>query len=575
MATNLKKRLCAAVACAMLLCGLQPTYAAEQVQNLSVTQTAATGEVSVSGVHPSGKNMRISISVSVNDKLFYRRELSSGEGGVFTVPYAMDYGTEEIAGDDSGKYTVTVGGADLSPTVMTYPFVNKKDGVAIVVAANGATTFEEMKTVVETYGDACGFDLSDNGDFYPLSGDGKQAIYTALAAVTNYTLTAEFISDFNRVKAIQCLNEGEKANAEELVNKYKDDIGFDMGASSYYAKLATDEGKKSVCEAVVGKNLSLSLSDKSAAVKAFEAAVLTQLINEANTETRGNVISYLRAVNDRGCGTISMDDYNSAYLTDTDRNDIINSLIKRASQRPFTDVNDVKTEFEELASDKLADAKKSSKGSTSTVGKADRVSVSKGEASVVPPAQTVMTSVFRDVSSVHWAAEAINELYTRDVVNGTGGGEFSPDAQIKREEFVKLIVGALDMPQEETEKVFTDVPTDAWFYPYVMKAYALNVVQGVDFDTFGAGENISREQMCTIIYRAMKLANINLETNDAEMSFVDSGDISDYAKTAVTALYRGGVINGMGDDTIAPKATATRAMAAKMIYTLMKKGGLL
>lgn len=576
MMSNLKTRLCAAIACAMLLCGLQPTYAAEQVQNLSVTQTAATGEVSVSGVHPSGKNMRISISVSVNDKLYYRRELSSGEGGVFTVPYAMDYGTAEVAGDVSGKYTVTVGGAGLSSTVTTYPFVNTKDGVAIVAAANGATTSEQMKTVVETYGDACGFDLSESGDFYPLSGDGKQAIYTALAAVTNYTLTAEFISDFNRVKALQCLNEGAAAQAEALVNRYKDDIGFDMGASSYYAKLTTDEGKKSVCEAVVGKNLSLSLSDKSAAIKAFEAAVLTQLINETNTETRGNVITYLNAINDRGCGTISMEDYNSTYLTDTDRSDIISALVERASQNPFTDVNDVKTEFEQLASDKLAEAKKPDKSnSQSGGGKTNRVSIADGAETVVPPAQTVTPSVFSDVSETHWAAEAVNALYTRNIVNGTGGGAFSPDAQIKREEFVKLIVGALNLPDEDTEKVFTDVPEDAWFYPYVMKAYALNVVQGVDFDTFGAGENISREQMCAIIYRAMKLANINLEANDAQMTFVDSNDISDYAQTAVTALYRGGVINGMDGETIAPKAAATRAMATKMIYTLMKKGGLL
>lgn len=574
--SNLKTRFCAAIACAMLLCGLQPTYAAEQVQNLSVTQTAATGEVSVSGVHPSGKNMRISISVSVNNELFYRRELSTGEGGAFTVPYAMDYGTAEVAGDVSGKYTVTVGGAGLSSAVTTYPFVNTKDGVAIVVAANGATTFEQMKTVVETYGDACGFDLSESGDFYPLSGDGKQAIYMELAAVTNYTLTAEFISDFNRVKAIQCLNEGAAAQAEALVNKYKDDIGFDMGASSYYAKLATDEDKKSVCEAVVGKNLSLSLSDKSTAIKAFEAAVLTQLINETNTETRGNVITYLNAINDRGCGTISMDDYNSTYLTDTDRSDIIAALVERASQSPFTDVNDVKTEFEQLASDKLAEAKKPGKdNSSSGGGTTKRVSIAGGVATVVPSTQTVTPSVFSDVSETHWAAEAVNALYTRNIVNGTGDGAFSPDAQIKREEFVKLIVGALNLPEEDTEKVFTDVPEDTWFYPYVMKAYALNVVQGVDFDTFGAGENISREQMCAIIYRAMKLANINLETNDAQMTFVDSNDISDYAQTAVTALYRGGVINGMDGDTIAPKAAATRAMATKMIYTLMKKGGLL
>lgn len=558
-----------------LIFGLQSANAAAQVQSLSVTQTAATGEVCVAGVHPSGENMRVSISVSVNDKLFYRRELSAGEGGAFTVRYAMDYGTTDVAGDDSGKYTVTVGGAGLLPTSQTYPFVNIKDGVAIVAAANNATTPEQVKTVVETYGDACGFDLTPSGDFYSLSDDGKRAVYAAIADVTSYTLTAEFIRDFNTAKAIQCLNEGTAAQAETMVNTYKDVVGLDTGADSYYAKLTTAAGKKSACEAVVGKGL--SVSDKTAAVKAFEAAVLTQLVNEATTETRSNVILYLNAVNDRGCGTISMTDYNSASLTDTDRADIITLLITRASQSPFTDVNDVKAVFEQLASEKLAAVTKPAEGGTGSGGggKASRVSIGTGDTAATPTAQPGTTMIFADVSAEHWAAEAVNALYTRGVVNGTGNGAFSPNDQIKREEFVKLIVGALNLPQEETEKVFTDVPADAWYYPYVMRAYALNVVQGVDFDTFGAGESISREQMCTMIYRAMKLASINLETNDAELTFADTDDISDYARPAVTALYRGGVVNGTGNGNIEPKAAATRAMAAKMIYTLMKKGGLL
>lgn len=59
-----------------------------------------------------------------------------------------------------------------------------------------------------------------------------------------------------------------------------------------------------------------------------------------------------------------------------------------------------------------------------------------------------------------------------------------------------------------------------------------------------------------------------LSKNNSGEAFADDASIADYAKTAVYLLKENGVINGRGENTFAPNGTATRAEAAKIIYTL-------
>ena len=50
--------------------------------------------------------------------------------------------------------------------------------------------------------------------------------------------------------------------------------------------------------------------------------------------------------------------------------------------------------------------------------------------------------------------------------------------------------------------------------------------------------------------------------------FTDDAHIAAYAKDAVYALQQAGIINGMGGGAFAPRETATRAAAAKVVYGL-------
>ena len=52
--------------------------------------------------------------------------------------------------------------------------------------------------------------------------------------------------------------------------------------------------------------------------------------------------------------------------------------------------------------------------------------------------------------------------------------------------------------------------------------------------------------------------------------FADYDNIADYAKDSVKFLSEAGVINGFEDNTFKPQGVATRAQAAKIIYTILQ-----
>ena len=180
--------------------------------------------------------------------------------------------------------------------------------------------------------------------------------------------------------------------------------------------------------------------------------------------------------------------------------------------------------------------------------------------------------IFKDVfTETDWASESVNALYEAGIVNGTSDVTFEPNGQVTREQFAKMIVSMLGDGEQMYAIAFSDVESNAWYAPYIAMAKESGLVNGVSETEFGVGQPITREQMATMIYRAGLL--LGYETSGVPKSFTDSLEISDYAKTAVDALTAGGVINGKADGSFAPKATATRAEAACMIYNLMKKTG--
>lgn len=183
------------------------------------------------------------------------------------------------------------------------------------------------------------------------------------------------------------------------------------------------------------------------------------------------------------------------------------------------------------------------------------------------PAET--TEKFADIDELPWAKPYLQDLVSRNILNGSDG-LLRPQASVTREEFVKMVVAAF-LPQTQGGAVtFADVPEDSWCYPYVSAAVHAGVIQGLSQTEFGTGRAITREDAAVIVVRAVE--KIRGSQTEGALSFADSYAISDYAKSAVAKLYAMGVVSGTDENQFMPKSEITRAEAAKIISILMQGG---
>ncbi len=170
---------------------------------------------------------------------------------------------------------------------------------------------------------------------------------------------------------------------------------------------------------------------------------------------------------------------------------------------------------------------------------------------------------FKDLTGFEWAEESINSLVNRGVLNGYSVNEFSPASNLTRAEFCKIgcLVFGIDCNVKEAS--FKDVSGDDWFSKYVYSLSDKKIVNGVGDGVFNPNSPITREDVCVIAYRLLKIDNGTISPSD-EISFEDKGEISDYAIEAVKYLNEKGIIKGY-DGSFFPKKTITRAEIAVMM----------
>jgi hypothetical protein len=151
------------------------------------------------------------------------------------------------------------------------------------------------------------------------------------------------------------------------------------------------------------------------------------------------------------------------------------------------------------------------------------------------------------------------------VISGYEDNTLRPKGNVTRAEFTKMIVTALKITAGGAPKSFpADVKAGDWYKEYVDAASSNGLINGITETSFAPGAQISRQDLATIAYRALLLAKVTIAAPDGG-KFPDDGQIADYAKDAVYALKRLGIIGGRDSGAFDPTAFATREETAKII----------
>jgi hypothetical protein len=96
---------------------------------------------------------------------------------------------------------------------------------------------------------------------------------------------------------------------------------------------------------------------------------------------------------------------------------------------------------------------------------------------------------------------------------------------------------------------------------WYVKALTWGVEHGYT-DGTNPNNEITREQIVTILYRYSSMPNVN---RNALNGFFDVEEVAEYAKDALAWTISGGIIKG-DRGSIKPQATATRAEVAAILH---------
>ena len=119
------------------------------------------------------------------------------------------------------------------------------------------------------------------------------------------------------------------------------------------------------------------------------------------------------------------------------------------------------------------------------------------------PAPKTM-SAFVDVSADAYYAKAVAWAVENGITGGTGDGKFSPDATCTRAQAVTFLYRASGSPAVSGSAAFSDVAADAYYASAVKWAEKNGITGGIGNGLFGSGDNCTRGQIVTFLYRSVK-----------------------------------------------------------------------
>ena len=181
-------------------------------------------------------------------------------------------------------------------------------------------------------------------------------------------------------------------------------------------------------------------------------------------------------------------------------------------------------------------------------------------------------AAFTDIAG-HWGEDAICFVTERDLFNGMSETIFAPEGKMNRAMVVMVLYRMAGSPAVEGELPFTDVPTGAYYDDALYWAYTNGIAEGVTDTLFRPTKDVTREQLVTFLYRYAEFAGMDVSGSADLTAFADGAGVSGYARPAMAWAVNAGLINGVGNNTLAPQSTATRAQFAATVQRLVNLAG--
>lgn len=178
---------------------------------------------------------------------------------------------------------------------------------------------------------------------------------------------------------------------------------------------------------------------------------------------------------------------------------------------------------------------------------------------------------FTDVNLDAWYGPVLTYAVDHSMVNGTSDTTFSPSKTMTRSQFIAVFGRAMNGTGTNTYK-FTDVNNNAYYIPYLYWGVENGIITGTGDTTFSPNAPITRQDMATIVGRAIDNLGLNVALGDAiATDFQDAASISGYAQSSVELLRSLGIVNGDNNGNFNPKKDMTRIEGTAVLVRLVQQ----
>ena len=174
---------------------------------------------------------------------------------------------------------------------------------------------------------------------------------------------------------------------------------------------------------------------------------------------------------------------------------------------------------------------------------------------------------FTDLAAGAWYEDAVAYVYRHDLMSGFSEDTFGPNAALSRAQLCQILYNMEGRPAVTGSGSFSDLADGAWYTDAVTWAASRGIVDGYGGGLFGPDDNITREQLASILYRCAQARGDDLSVGEDTniLSYSDAADVAEYAISAMQWACGAGVITGVSESALAPRGEATRAQTAAML----------
>ena len=159
----------------------------------------------------------------------------------------------------------------------------------------------------------------------------------------------------------------------------------------------------------------------------------------------------------------------------------------------------------------------------------------------------------------HWSLSACERWHAYGIVEGDSRG-MRPDANMTVGEFAAILSRAMGYT-ETVENPYADLKGTEWYAPYILQLTAAGILQG-DGTNCNAEEPMNRERATVLFARALGIR----PTAQPDLSgFVDGKDAADWSAGYIDAMAKDGIIQGVGNQTLALGSSITRGSVVKIL----------